>query len=343
MARAGIVALVLLLPWVPVAGAEEPFYRGKTLTIVVGTKAGDAYDLYARLVGEHMTRLIPGQPRVLVQNMPGAGSLIAANHVYTAAKADGLTLAAFYPALYFDQLAQRSEVRFDWKRWGWIGSPVKSGQLLYMRADAPYASLDDVRRATVPPKCGATGRASSSYYLAKLLEETLDTRLDVVTGYPAGIDIDLAVERGEVQCRAFTITAYFTREPFLSWTRRGFVRVLVQTGHRRDPRLPDVPTLHELMDQRRTAAGPRRLATALLAAGEFGRPLAAPPGVPEERLALLREAFDRAIVDPQLLAEARRRRLEIDPTPHATLTALAHEVMATPPEVVARMRDLLGE
>jgi tripartite-type tricarboxylate transporter receptor subunit TctC len=333
----------LLLAWTCALQAQTPFYQGKTITIVAPTKAGDLYDLYPRLFAEHLPKYIPGKPNIIVQNMPGAASLIAANYVYNVAKPDGLTLASFYPALYFDQLSKRSEVKFDWVKWNWIFSPVKSNHLLYMRSDAPYKSMDDIRKASVPPKCGATGSTSTAYYLARLFEDTLGTKFDLVAGYPAGADIDLAVERGEVQCRAFTVTSYFAREPFISWNKRNFVRILVQTGIKRDERMADVPTIYELMDRYKTGENQRRLATAMLAAGDFGRPIAAPPGVPADRLKILRDAFDKVVKDPQLLADAKKRKLEIDPTHSTELAALAKEVMAAPPEVVERMKQLLGQ
>ena len=139
-----------------------------------------------------MTKNIPGNPNIIVQNVPGAASLIAANQVYNVAKPDGLNSAAIYPALYFDQLIKRPEVKYDWAKWNWIGSPVKSNQLLYMRADTPYKSMDDIRKAATAPKCGSTGIASAGYYIPKLLEEVLNTKFDIVSGYVSGQDIDLS-------------------------------------------------------------------------------------------------------------------------------------------------------
>jgi tripartite-type tricarboxylate transporter receptor subunit TctC len=324
------------------AGAQTPFYQGKMISIVVGTKAGDVYDLYPRLLAEFLPKYIPGSPNIVIQNVPGAASLIAANQVYNVARPDGLTIGAIYPALYFEQLIKRPEVKYDWNRFVWIGSTVTSNHLLYMRSDTPYQSIEDVRKAAVAPKCGATGVTSTGYYLPKLINETLGTKFDFVSGYVSGQDIDLAVERGEVQCRAFTITAYFAREPFITWRKKNFVRVLIQTGSKRDERLKDAPTIYELMEKYKTSEAGRRLAKVVLAAGDFGRPLVFPPGVPADRVAILRSAFDRAIKDPTLLAEAERRRLEIDPTGAAELDALAKEVMASPPDVIERMRKLLG-
>ena len=323
--------------------AQAPFYQGKTITIVVGTKAGDVYDLYPRLLSDYFTKYIPGNPNIIIQNVPGAASLIAANQVYNVSKPDGLTIGAIYPALYFDQLLKRNEIKFDWAKFLWIGSTVRSNHQMYMRADAPYKSIDDVRNASTPPKCGATGTTSTAYYVPKLLEETLGTKFDIVAGYQAGQDIDLAVERGEVVCRAFTITAFFAREPYHTWRKKNFVRTLFQSGVKRDERLKDVPTIYEFMDKYKTSDAGRRLAKVVLAAGDFGRPLVFPPGVPADRVKTVREAFNKSIKDPQLLAEAKKRNLEIDSTSAEELEALAKDVIATPPDVAQRMAKMLGK
>ncbi len=324
------------------AQAQTPFYQGKTISIVVGTKAGDVYDLYPRLLAEYLPKYLPGSPNVIVQNMPGAASMIAANHVYSVAKPDGLTLAAIYPALYFDQLSKRPEVKFDWTKFGWIGTPVTSNHLMYMRTDSPFKTIEDVRKSATAPKCGSNGTASTGYYMPKLLEETIGTKFDIVAGYQSGQDVDLAVERGEVICRAFTITAYFAREPFISWRNRGFVNVLFQTGSKREARLKDVPTIYELMDKYKTNEAGRRLAKVILAAGDFGRPIVAPPAIPADRLKLLRDAFEKISKDPGYLADAEKRKLEIDFETGAELEASAKEVLAATPDVVERMKKLLG-
>ena len=331
------------LIWSFTVEAQPPFYQGKTISIIVGNKAGDVYDLYARLLGQHMPKNIPGNPNIIAQNMPGAASLIAANYVYNVSKPDGLTVGAIYAALYFDQLIGRKEVKFDWTKFNWIGSPVTSNLLLYMRADTPYKTMDDVRNASEPPKCGATGTTSNAYYLPKLFEEVIGTKFNIVAGYGSGGDVDLAVERGEVVCRAFSITAFFAREPFHTWRKKGFVRVIVQTGKRRDSRLADVPTIYELMDRYKSPDSARRLATLVLAAGDFGRPYVLPPGTPGDRVKTLREAFTKTINDPSVIEDAQKKSLEIDPTPSEELEALAREVISQPPEVVERMRKMLGK
>lgn len=337
------VTLCCVLVWIPAAEAQAPFYRGKTVSIIVGTKPGDAFDLYARLLAQHMPKYIPGSPTIIVQNMPGAASLIAANHVYNVAKPDGLTIGAFFPALYFDQVIGRQEVHYDWSKFVWIGSPVTSNHLLYMRADAPYKSLGDVAKGSEPAKCGASGTTATAYYVPKLLDEVIGTKFNIVTGYPSGSDVDLAIERGEVICSARTITAFFAREPFHTWRKTGFVRVLMQTGKKRDPRLKDVPTIYEAMDQYKTPVPGRRLATLVLAAGDFGRPYVFPPNTPADQAKIVRQAFERTLKDQTVIAEAEKKQLEIDPNFSDELEKLAKEVVDQPREIVAKMRQMLGK
>ena len=340
--RRVIFFMFLLVVWTSTVEAQTPFYQGKTVTIIVGTKAGDVYDLYPRLVAEFLPKYIPGNPNIIIQNVAGAAGLIATNQVYNIAKPDGLTLGAIYPALYFEQLAKRPEVKFDWSKFIWIGSTVSSNSLMYMRADTPYKSMEEIRTATTPPKCGATGVTSSAYYMPKLLEDAIGTKFDIVPGYVAGQDIDLAVERGEVQCRAFTVNAFFAREPFITWRKKNFVRVMYQTGSKRDPRLKDVVLFNELMDKYKTPEDVRRLAKVVVAADEFGRPIVFPPGVPADRVKIIRDAFNKTIHDPALLAEAEKRRLDIDPASGEELDTLAKEVMTAPPDVVEKVKKLIG-
>ena len=338
-----ILTTLVLAQWNAAAMAQAPFYAGKTITIIAGTKAGDVYDTYARLFAEQLPKYIPGNPNIIVQNMPGAGSMIAANHLYSVAAPDGLTIGAIFPALYFDQIVGRKEVKYDWAKFVWVGSPVTSNHLLYMRADTPYKTFDDVVKTSTPPKCGASGTSSTGYYVPKLLDEVAGSKFDVVLGYQAGQDIDLAVERGELACRAFTVTAFFAREPFISWRKNNFVRVLVQTGHKRDPRLQDTPTIYELMDRFKTSTAGRNLTTLVLAGGQFGRPYVLPPNTPPDRVKIIREAFEKVLADESVLAEGKKRKLEFDPTSAQDLEKLAKDVISQPPETVAKMKQLLGK
>ncbi|MGZ9262630.1 MAG: Bug family tripartite tricarboxylate transporter substrate binding protein [Candidatus Binatia bacterium] len=323
------------------ASAQAPFYQDKTVRIVAGYGAGSVDDAWTRLIARYLAKHIPGNPNMIVQNMPGAGAMIAANYVYKIAKPDGLTLGGIRGGLYFDQLVGRQQVQFDWPKFTWLGSPTQVEQLIYMRASTPYKTIADVRKAAVPPKCGATGTSSTGYYTGNLLEETLGAKFQTLTGYKDGPDIELAVEREEVQCRGISIETLFGREPLIGWHKSGFVRVLIQTGRKRDPRLADVPTIWELMSEHKTPEAGVRLATIILAVGAFGRPYVSSPGLPPERAKIIQSAFKKTITDPDFQAQAKERRLEIDPVGGEELATLAREVIAQPQEVVERMKRLL--
>ena len=222
-----------LLPADNLNAQAEPFYKGQTLRVIVAFTPGGAYDTWARMITKHLDKYIPGNPTIVVQNMPGAGSISAANYFTSVAKPDGLTIGLISSALYFDQLIGRKEVNFDWSKFTWIGTPERTSEMLYIRADAPFKTIEDLRKATDPPKCGATGIGSTDYYFPKLLEDALGAKFNVVVGYQGAADIDLAVEKGEMHCRAGTLSSFFGREPGRTWTKTGFVRLLVQGGKKR--------------------------------------------------------------------------------------------------------------
>jgi tripartite-type tricarboxylate transporter receptor subunit TctC len=208
--------ICVLLFGSPSKGQEEAFYKGKTLRVIAGTTAGALYDQWARVIAAHIVKHIPGNPQVIVQNMPGAGHQIAANYLYNVAKPDGLTvIGSILPTLYLDQLIGRAEVKFDWGKFLFIGSPVKGDSQMMMRADAPFKTIEDMRTAKEPAKCGGTGTGGTDFIFSRLLEETFPPlKINSVLGYPGGPEIDLGIERGEIQCRSFTIEAFFAREPY---------------------------------------------------------------------------------------------------------------------------------
>jgi tripartite-type tricarboxylate transporter receptor subunit TctC len=337
-----IVCAALVLAAPSIGRAQTAYFQGKTVTIVVGTGAGDLYDLYARSIALFMGKYLPGSPNMIVQNMPGAGHMIAANYIYTVAKPDGLTLGAINAGLYFEQLVGRNEVKFDWPKYTWIGNATKSPQVMYMRADSPFKNIDDVRSAKEPPKCGTTGMSNMGYFVPKLLEETVGAKFNVVSGYQGGNEIDLAVERGEIQCRSLSSEAYFSREPFHTWRKKGFARELVQGGRARDEKLLNTPTIFELMDKYKTPELGRRLATTLLASGDFHRPYLAPPMMRPELVKTLREAFNKTMKDADFIAETKKKRLDINPTNGEEVEALTKEVMSQPAEVVERIKKMMG-
>ena len=330
--------------WISSAFAQTPFYQGKTIRVIIGTPPGNLYDLWARLIAEHMGKHIPGNPNFIVQNMPGAGHVVAVNYLYTNVKPDGLTIiGTVIPSLYLNQVIGRPEIKFDWAKFSWIGSPARGASQMYMRADSPYKTIEDVRTAKEPPKCGATGVTGPDSYLPKLMQETVGAKFNIVTGYPGGTDIDLGVERGEIQCRAFTIEAFFGREPYHTWRKNSFVHNLFQTGRKRDARLPQTPTVFELMDQYKTTQSGRGLATVLLGADGMGRPMFGPPGLPPDLLKILRDAYAKTMADEQFVAEVKKRNYEFDPVGGEELQTLAKELTSQPPDVVERLKKVLGK
>jgi len=323
--------------------AQTPYYQGKQVKFVVGFTTGGFYDRWARLLSRYMPKYIPGNPSFIVQNMPGAGSVIATNYVYNVSKPDGLTLGVPSSGLYLDQLVGRPEIKFDIRKFAWIGSPVKEPMILYMRSDAPFKTIADVQHSKEPPKCGSTGTVSTDFILARMLEDTLPPlKITTVLGYPGGSEIDVAVEKGEVICRGMTASPFFGREPFLSWQKKNFVRVLIYTGAKRDERLPDVPTIREIFEKEKVPEASRRVAEVILAAESFGRPIFASPGTSSEHLKILRSAFEQAIKDPDLLAETQKQRMDVDPETGENLEKLAKRILQQPPEVLARVKKILS-
>ena len=337
-----ISALALLLFWTSALQAQSPYYQDKTIRIVVGYSAGSMYDLWARLIAQHMGKYIPGNPSFIVQNMSGAGSMIAANYIYNVAKPDGLTIGIFHPGLVFNQLLGRKEAQFDWAKFTWIGNPEQTAWMIYIRSETPYKTLEDVRKASEPPRCGATGRSGNTYLVPKLLEEALGAKFNIVSGYPGGSEIDLAIEKGEMHCRGGTIDALFGSEPGRTWMKTGFLRVLVQGGSKRDPRLPDVPTIYEMMDKYKTLEVTRRLVRLLLSPNDLARPIVGSPGIPLDRVKILRTAFTKALSDPELLSETKKRAWGVDHMSGEELEAIAKEMASQPPEVIEQMKRILG-
>lgn len=340
----GLLLLILSLGlWLPQrVDAQTDFFKGKQIKIVVGFTAGGIIDLWARLFALYLGKFIPGNPTLVVQNIPGGGSMIAANQLYNVAKPDGLTMAMLSSGLYFDQLLGAKEVKFDWAQYGWVGSPVKNFEVLTMRADTPYKSIEDIQKASQPPRCGTTGTGATGHYFPKFLEDALGAKFQLVLGYPGNRDVEIAIERGEVHCYAITKEA-FLREPGRGWLKKGFVRALVQGGQKRDPLFPDTPTIHELMEKHKTPEDIKRFAVVLLSVGAIGRPLVTPPNLPADRLTILRDGYAKMIKDPEFLVEAKKRDWEVEYTSGPELEAIAKKSVNQPKDVIDRLRKTLRD
>jgi tripartite-type tricarboxylate transporter receptor subunit TctC len=334
----------LTLGFIPSVRAQsDSFYKDKTVRVIVGFTPGGFYDRWARLLSRYVPKYIPGNPNFVVQNMPGASSVIAANYVYNITKPDGLTLLVPINSLYLDQIVGRNEVKFDVRKFEFIGTQEKAPTMLYFRADSPFKTLADIIQAKEPPKCGSTGTASTGYLLAKLMDEAFKAKMNTVTGYQGGSEIDVAVERGEIVCRGMDIPPHFGREPFDSWHKKGVDRHILQAGAKRDPRMADVPTLAELMDQHKTPAVMRNVTRIVLASGEFGRPMVAGPGTPPERVKIMREAYAKAMRDPGLIDEAKKSQMDMEHTPGEELQSLMKELMNQPRDVIDRVKQVLAD
>jgi tripartite-type tricarboxylate transporter receptor subunit TctC len=336
-----VFATLLSLPHVS-RGQPESFYKGKTIRLVVGSSSGNFYDTWGRMIARYWGKYIPGSPEVIVQNMPGAGSVTATNYVYGVAKADGLTVVLPNNSIYIEQLVGRKEAQFDLRKFHWIGSASQDSIIFYMRADTPFKSINDIVKSKQPPSCGGSGTTSSDYLVAKILDLALGAKINPVLGYAGGAEADLAVEKGEIVCRAHTLASHFGREPFNSWHKKGFDRHLLQSGRKRDPRAAEAPTIYEILDEYKVPSNSRKVVQAMLSGGEFGRPFLVTPGTPKDRVRALRESFPKLLKDPELLAEARKARMDVEYTSGEELEALLKEVLDQPAEVIEQAKKLLG-
>jgi tripartite-type tricarboxylate transporter receptor subunit TctC len=336
-----LIILAMLWPRAAANAQSAPFFHGKTMRIIVGFTAGGLYDQYARLLARYMGKHLPGNPNIIVQNMPGAGSIIATNYVSNVVKPDGLTLGMIGSGIYLDQLMGVKEAQFDVRKMPFIGSIDQRDLVMYMRADAPWKSIEDILNAKEPPKCGATGTSDLTTIMINIMEETLGTKFTNVRGYPGGVEIDLAIEKGELHCRGTGITTHFAREPYHTWHKNGFDRHILQTGNKKDPRIADAPTLPDLMDKRKTPAIGRSVAKLMLLSATAGRPLISTPGVPTDRVKLLREAYVKAFKEPELLAEAKKARMDVELLPGEDVEKEFREAINQPQDVVTRVKKLM--
>jgi tripartite-type tricarboxylate transporter receptor subunit TctC len=315
-----VLALLAAAAATPVSAQ---YYAGKTVTVIVGYKTGGGYDATARLLARHLPKHIPGKPTVIVQNMPGANSIIAANHVYNVAKPDGLSVATFNRNLPIAQLTGVQGVKFDMTKFAWVGSAASESTILAIRADLPYKSFEDLRKADKEIVIGATGPGANTYDFPLLLRELLGVKIKIVSGYPSSADIMLAVERKEVDGRAGSYSS------ILRFIERGLVRPVIRAR-------AVEPGIEKLPVDESFAASPRAKAImALRSAPEvIGRPYVMHPDTPAEHLKAMRAAFAAAIKDPELVAEGKKAKMELEYVSGDEAVKVMKEVLAQPKDVV---------
>ena len=314
----------------------QQFYQGKTVRLAIGSGVGGSIDIYARLVGRHIGRHLPGQPAVVPQNMPAGSGLALANFASENAPRDGSWLGAVTQALPFDPLFSggASNLRFDVLKWNWLGSPVKfSAVAIAWNASTPVRKADDL--LTHEMIVGSSGASSSSTNDAHVLRSILGFKYRVILGYPSGADIDLAMIRGETQGRA-NIAWQGLKNRNAEWITNKDVSILYQMGLEKDPDIPgDVPLILDFAKSEED----RQVLELKFASYSLGYPVFAPEGTPPDRVIALRSAFEQAFKSPALIAEAKSLRLDIVPVSGEAVHAVLKKAYASPESVRKRLAD----
>lgn len=338
--RTVLVLVACALTWSVHHAAANPvadFYNGKSISLNIGFSTGGGFDLYARTVTRHMVRHIPGTPKIVARQMPGGGSFRAAQFMASAAPQDGTQLATIGQSIPLQQAMQDPNATFDVRKFAWIGNPINGVSTIGFWSDSGIRTLDDARKREVT--VGATGHnVTMQYPLA--INELFGTKMKVILGYPGGSDIELAMERREVDGKG-QFSWSTLKSTKRDWLRDRKVNLILQLGSRKEPEISeymgyDVPLASEL-----AATEEDRMVIDLLTSGEIiGRPLLTTPGVPGERVAALRRAFDAAMKDKEFLAEADKLGLEIDPIGGEDLQAAVERILSAKPSAVERLQEI---
>jgi tripartite-type tricarboxylate transporter receptor subunit TctC len=331
------LALVVLLALFAAAGAQaqsvESFYRGRTINLVIGYSVGGGYDLHGRLLARHLGKHIPGNPGIIVQNMPGGGSLRAANFLYNAAPKDGTAIGVYSRGMAMEPLIGASNTQYDSRKFTWIGSVTNEVSVCATSIGSKVKTWDDM--LSIPFTVAGEGSGSDPDIFATMIKNVFGAKLRLIPGYPGTSEMTLAIERGEVEGRCgWTWTSIKVQRP--DWITEHRLNVLVQLASQRSAELADVPLLIE----HATTERQRQIVNVVLSRQAMGRPLVAPPGVPDDRKQALRRAFDATMTDPDYVAEATGRGLEINPVGGADLDKLLADLYATPPEIIAEVRAI---
>ena len=332
---AAAVALIVFLS-ASQAKAQDSFYKGKTVRIIVGASAGGGYDTYSRTIARHMGKHISGNPTFVVENMPGAGFLISANYIYKIAKPDGLTIGHFIGGLFLQQLLEKPGIEFDARNFEYIGVPTQDNYVLGVAKATGITSMDQWFATKTVVKLGGVGVGSATDDIPKVLAATIGLPMQLVTGFKGTADVRLAFNSGEVQgvCNAW--------ESFRSTWRNeldsGNVVIVLQTIAKRHPELPNVPLA---IDFAKTEEAKRLINALVHSVGPTARPYVLPPKTPKEQLATLRNAFMQTMKDPEFLAEAAKAKLDINPLDGAELERNVREVFNLDKLLVPKAKEIL--
>lgn len=308
------------------------FYRNKNIDIIVGYSAGGSYDSYARLVGRFIGGHVPGQPRIIIRQMAGGGSRIAANHVFNVAPRDGTVLATADQAMPVQQAVGDPDIKFDTSKLNWIGNPTADNNLLVVWHTANIHTIDDIRRREVI--LGATGINTSSQY-AQALNSIAGTKFKIVLGYPGAAEMGLAMEKGEIMSHTAPWAAWKAARP--DWIRDKKINIIFQVGLQPARELPNVPLLMDYAQNDLDRAALRLFS----AAATIGRPLFSTPNTPIERIEALRRAFDATMKDPEFLKAAAQSSMDIDPVSGSELQKIVTDIVSSPKDVTQRLSAII--
>jgi len=326
----------VLIPFLTPAGAQaqsvEEFYRGKTISMVIGYPAAGANDRYARTIARHIGKYIPGHPNVISRNMPGGGSLIAANHVFNVAPKDGTVISLLAATTPLEEALGTQGAKFKSAQFNWIGRMASSINITFMNLNAPVKTIKDA--FTHEAILGATGRSATPTVYPSVLNNVLGMKFKIVMGYEGSVAAMLAMERGEVEGHSTSLDG--VKAAHEDWLRDRKVNILVQYGLRRHPDLPDVPLSIDLGRTPEEVQILRIVANAT----EVGKMTLAPPGVPADRVLALRRAFDATIKDPDYIAEMNKQRLEIVPLNGEELQKIVAEVGTISPAILDKVKAI---
>jgi tripartite-type tricarboxylate transporter receptor subunit TctC len=311
------------------------FYRGKTVSIIVGSGAGGGFDTTARLIARHIGKHIPGTPTVIVVNMPGGGGLVAANHVFSAAAKDGTIIGLFHEAQMMNQLTGGEGVNFDLRQFSWLGSSYDDPNVCIVRTDAMLTTFKDMIGSAKQIGVGGTGPGSNTYDAPRVLAAATGASLKAVAGYPTTNDVRIGVERGEIQ--GMCLGWESVKSASSQWLQDGYAKVFVQNGTSRHKDLPDVPLAIEFARDEESS----RLLRLVDAPGAMAKPFTLPPGVDPSRVEVMRTALAATYHDQALLDEARAMKLEFQPKTAAQIHEILDDVLATPPAVAAKYREII--